>query len=71
MVFNPQNLIEKDGSFIIANEVCAKAHTCLDTNVIREFWDGFTYSSSTISTVRAKDLVFEVGKVKRDRKSVV
>ncbi len=65
MVFNPQNLIKKDGSFVIEKEVCAKAHTCLNTNVIREFWDGFTYTSSAISVVTAKELVFEVGRAGR------
>lgn len=61
MVFNPQNLIKKDGSFIIGKEVCAKAHTCLDTRVIRESFEGFTYFSSALSVITTRDLIFEVG----------
>ena len=65
MVFNPKNLIEKGGSFIIEKEVCATAHTCLDTAVIKEFWNGFTFTSSNISVKEAKELIFEVGKAAR------
>ena len=53
MVFDPQNLIKKEGSFIIEKEVCAKAHSCLDTRVIKDFWDGFTYGSSRLTLLNA------------------
>ena len=65
MVFEPKSLIKKDGSFIIEKEVCAKAHTCLSTAVIKEFWEGFTFLSSRLCVNEVKELVFEVGKAAR------
>ena len=65
MVFNPEKLIKKDGSFIIEKEVCATSHTCLNTDVIKEFLNGFTFASSKILLKKAEELVFEVGKAAR------
>ena len=65
MVFESKDLKKKSGSFIIEKEVCATAHTCVHTDIIKEFWQGFSYTSSNISFDVAEALVFEIGEAKR------
>ena len=64
MIFEPKNTKKKEGSFIIEREVRATAHTSVDTDIIKEFWRGFSYTSSAISFEVTEELVFEIGKAK-------
>ena len=38
MIFNPQDLIKKEGSFVFSGDVKANAHSCLNKSIIKEFW---------------------------------
>jgi len=63
MIFHPQNLDKKEGSFIFSGEVRATAHSCLNTDIVREFWKNFSYKGSTLSITESDHLIFSVGNV--------
>ena len=38
MIFHPQNLIKKAGSLVFSGEINAVAHSCLNKDIIKDFW---------------------------------
>lgn len=65
MIFRPQNLILNEGEYLIPQHATATAHPCLNTGVIREFWNGFTHHVSTLQISEGTDFVFSIGNAKK------
>lgn len=61
MIFHPQNIIKTEGSFNFWGNIQAKAHPCLDKDIIKEFWHNFTYQSSTLSISQSNEFIFSIG----------
>ena len=61
MIFQPQNLILTEGSFVFSGKLCATAHPCLNKAVIKEFWNNFTYRSSELTVSECDEFVFCIG----------
>lgn len=61
MIFNPDNIIKKEGSFVFSGKASAKAHKCLNKDVIKEFWFGHTYRTGELEIEETNELVFVVG----------
>ncbi|MBQ9085964.1 MAG: family 20 glycosylhydrolase [Clostridia bacterium] len=65
MIFHPQHLVPTEGSFRIQPNVSAMVHSCLNKDVFREFWKGFTFQCSELHTVETEDFVFTVGNAQK------
>jgi len=61
MIFNPQNLTKKEGSFIFSGEIKASAHPCLNKDIFKEFWHNFTFQSSELNVDVTDRYIFSVG----------
>ncbi|MBQ7392424.1 MAG: family 20 glycosylhydrolase, partial [Clostridia bacterium] len=61
MIFHPQNLIKKAGSLVFSGEIDAIAHPCLNKDIIKDFWNNFTFQSSTLSICESKEFIFSIG----------
>ena len=61
MIFNPRDLIKKNGCFSFGASVTAQAHPCLNKSVIKDFWLGFCARSSTLTISDTDSLVFRIG----------
>ena len=61
MIFNPQNKLKKDGFFAVPENAIATAHPCLDKNVIKEFWNNFTFGTSRLEISKCEEFVFRIG----------
>ena len=64
MVFNPQNIIEKQGRLTIFGNICVVAHPSLNKSIIKEFWHNFTFKSSTLNISESEEFIFSIGNVK-------
>lgn len=64
MIFHPQNLIKKAGSLVFSGEINAIAHSCLNKDIIKDFWNNFTFQSSTLSICKSNEFIFSVGNAK-------
>ena len=65
MIFRPKYYEKKAGQFALSEQICATAHSCLDQDVLREFWSNFTFQSSEISFCAASDYIFSVGNAEK------
>lgn len=63
MMFHPQELIHTEGRFLFWGEVHGVAHPCLSKGVIRDFWRGFSFQSSTLTLSPCETLTFSVGDI--------
>ena len=61
MVFNPKVFTTTEGSFVFSGEIAATANASLNKDVIKEFWHGFSYHTSTLTVKECDGLVFTVG----------
>lgn len=61
MVFTHPGLISRPGRFKIDREVTARAHACLTDRVFAEFWNGFTFHTSSLTVEDCTTLVFSIG----------
>lgn len=61
MVFNPKVFTKTEGSFVFSGEIAATANASLNKDVIKEFWHGFSYHTSTLTVKECDGLVFTVG----------
>ena len=61
MIFNPQDLITKEGSFTFFGNVDAIAHPCFNKSIIKEFWHNFTFKSSTLNVCESNEFIFSIG----------
>lgn len=50
-----------NGSFIISSKATAVSHPCLNKEVFKEFWVGFTYQSSELHIENTDELIFMIG----------
>jgi len=64
MIFHPQNLIKKAGSFVFSGEINAIAHPCLNKYIIKDFWRNFTFKCSTLNLCESSEYVFLIGNAK-------
>ena len=64
MIFNPQNIVKEEGSFVFSGAVKATANHCLNKDIIKEFWHKFTFHSSTLEINVTNEFIFSVGDVK-------
>ncbi|MBQ8213382.1 MAG: family 20 glycosylhydrolase [Clostridia bacterium] len=64
MIFRPQNIVKTKASFTFLGDINAVAHPCLNKNIIKDFWQGFTFQSSTLSICESNDFIFLVGNAK-------
>jgi hypothetical protein len=64
MIFHPQIIVNKEGSFTFFGNVNAIVHPCLNKNIIKEFWHNFTFQSSTLNVCESKEFIFSIGNTK-------
>lgn len=64
MVLKHENMIIKDGYFRLGGDMHAKANPVLDKKVLKEFWNGYTFSCSEISFEHTEALTFGIGALK-------
>ncbi len=64
MIFHPQNVIKTNGSFAFFGDVNAIAHSCLNKDIIKDFWHGFTFQSSTLNIAESEKFIFSMGNAK-------
>ncbi len=65
MIFHPQSLVKKEGSFLFSGKVRAIAHPCLQKDIIREFWHNFTCQCAQLSTCACDEYLFCVGEAEK------
>ena len=61
MLFDLQSGARQDGSFIIPQKACAKAHPCLNKGIFSEFWHGFNRGASELVLDECAEYVFSIG----------
>jgi len=61
MIFHPQNLIKQKGAFYFFGKICAKAHNCLNKDVIKDFWKGYSCHISELETVGTDSYTLLIG----------
>ena len=62
MIFHPQNTVDTEGCFTFFGKANATAHPCLNKDIIKEFWQGFTFQSSALSISESDEYIFSIGK---------
>ena len=65
MIFHPQNLTRTEGSFLFSGKVCAKAHPCLNKEILKEFWHNFGFQCTSLTLSETSDYVFSVGSTQK------
>lgn len=63
MIFTPLNTKQKDGKFVFSNRVDAVANSCINKDILKEFWFGFTYRTSKLSVSETEQMLFQIGDV--------
>ena len=61
MIFHPQNMTKKEGSFLLPEHTKAIAHPCANTPILQEFWHNFSYQASEISFCESTEYIFSIG----------
>ncbi|MBR2988102.1 MAG: family 20 glycosylhydrolase [Clostridia bacterium] len=64
MIFQPHNLIKKAGNLVFSGEINAIAHSCLNKDIIKEFWFNFTFQSSSLNICEKNEYIFLIGEAK-------
>jgi len=65
MIFQLQDLILGEGSFVFSGEVRAVAHPCLNQAITKEFWYNFSFQASTLCVSACDDLCFSIGNAEK------
>jgi hypothetical protein len=65
MIFNPQNLIKKEGSFVFSGVVKANAHSSLNKSILKEFWNNFAFQYSSIDVRENREFIFTIGSAEK------
>ncbi|MBR3894555.1 MAG: family 20 glycosylhydrolase [Clostridia bacterium] len=65
MIFQPQNLILTEGSYLLPKTVDATAHSSLCKAIFSELWHNFAYQSSTLTLREADGFCFAIGNAKK------
>ena len=63
MLFNPKNLIKKEGAFILPVDAIATAHSSMNKDIVKEFWFNFSLQTSKLSVAESDALTFCIGEV--------
>jgi len=61
MIFHPENIAKLSGAFYFFGNVFAKANSCLNKDVIRDFWRGYSCHMSEIEISEDDGFSFTVG----------
>ena len=61
MLFHPQTVIKKDGTFTLSKQTAAIAHPCMSATIIKEFWNNLSFQTSTLTVNECNELVFCIG----------
>lgn len=62
MIFNPNSLVQRKGSYRLAKYVSAVAHPCMNKAVLAEFWYNFTFQASNLCIAdETNEFRFSVG----------
>ena len=64
MIFQPTNLVKKDGAFVFSKEICATANSSINKDVLKEFWYNYSCHASTLEVKEIKDYAFIIGNAK-------
>lgn len=62
MVFSCNESSEKEGVFILGEHIEATANICLDKEVFKELWHGFSYHLSHLQIKNTDEMIFKLGK---------
>lgn len=65
MIFTHENIIKKDGRFILAEKTDATANKALINDFIKDFWHGHSFKMSNLNLSESDKCIFETGNVKR------
>ncbi len=65
MIFSVQSLRSINEHYVFSGEVNAVAHPCLQKPILREFWQHFSFESSSLTLETCDELVFSIGNTKR------
>lgn len=61
MLFNPQFVLKKEGSFEFYGDITAVALPCFAKNVFKEFWNNFSFKSSKLEIFPKDEFIFSIG----------
>lgn len=61
MIFEPKFFVSQKGYFRISNATEAIAHSCMNRDVIADFWHGFTFRTATLSVKSTDEAIFRIG----------
>ncbi len=64
MIFHPQNTIKTNGKFTFSKNVSALAHSCLNKDIIKEFWRNFTFQCFELNIAESDEFIFSIGNTK-------
>jgi len=67
MIFSPRCCEKQEGSFRFSGPMAARGHNCLNKAIISEFWQGFTYQSSTLQVSETDEYIFVIGNVQKPK----
>ena len=65
MIFKPKSLICADETIVLSGEISATAHSCINKDVLKEFWYNFTFQCSTLKLSECEELVFKIGNAEK------
>ncbi len=64
MIFNPQNIVKTHGTFTFCGNVNATSHPSLNKDILKTFWQNFTFQSSALSICESDEFIFLLGNAK-------
>ena len=64
MIFTPEHITCKNDQYTFGAQVTAKAHACLDKDVLKKLWHGSTCRASNLTIEPVDDLIFTIGTAK-------
>ena len=62
MIFNPENLVTKEGAFKFKGNLEVEANRSVNKDILNELWFGHTFHTSKISLVQTEEMIFKTGK---------
>ena len=63
MVFSCNKSSEKEDVFILGEHIEATANICLDKDVFKELWHGFSYHLSHLQIKNTNEMIFKLGEI--------
>ena len=61
MLFQPKREEDRDGRFAFSGKVTAVASPCFNKDVIKEFWNNFSFGFSSLEISESEELTFRIG----------